>query len=315
MSGAGRSNGIGRQQYVCPQDKTRVAQKHVPSRQPQKPNSIHTAAKQNQPALSNAQPVQPMSIKGQKSFGTKTTTLLNKTYNHKTKLLDIAQSNLGLVEVTPEEYAKLTPEQQKRTQMKIVGAMGGGVNHQWCAYTVSYMAKQVGMNIGGSKAQVSQFISWAQKNGTYRAINSNKISANNMITERESRAKQIEDQLPKMHEGDFIIWKNDYATRTDIGIDTNQSSHIGIIESVDTKPGIVTVIEGNANESYDPAGPVERVQITSKNKSTLGVNGNQIEDEYQEVNRRDGLIRKQYTVQELANFGYSGFIDNSKIVK
>ena len=46
-----------------------------------------------------------------------------------------------------------------------------------------------------------------------------------------------------------------------------------------------------------------------------GVIGNQEVGEFKEINRRDGLIRKVYTIDELAKFGYSGFIDNSAIIK
>lgn len=300
--------------FVCPADNTVV---QVPRQKVgELGNYSPSVFKANDKVNTNkAQNVKPLELDGEQSFDTKTTGLFGKCYAHKTRLLDIAQSNLGLIEVTPKEYVTLSPNQKQKTQMKIVGELGGDANQQWCAYTVSYMAKQAKMNIGGSKARVSDFISWANRKGTYNSIKSKPMTAAKMSIERANRAAQIKEQLPSMHEGDFIIWKNDYAVNTTKGVDINNSSHIGIIETVDKNRGVVTVIEGNANESVDPAGNAERVKITKNNKSTLGVNGNQIEDEYQEVNRRDGLIRKEYTIQELANFGYSGFIDNSKIVK
>ena len=84
------------------------------------------------------------------------------------------------------------------------------------------------------------------------------------------------------------------------------ASHIGIMESVEN--GIVTVIEGNANITSEPF----RVAKTNEE----AVFGNQIKGkEAVEVNYRDGLIRKQYSMEELANGGYSGYIDTQKIVK
>ena len=43
--------------------------------------------------------------------------------------------------------------------------------------------------------------------------------------------------------------------------------------------------------------------------------GNQQIGEPQEENRRDGLIRKVYTVEQLAAGGYSGYINMQGLVK
>ena len=114
-----------------------------------------------------------------------------------------------------------------------------------------------------------------------------------------------------MKDGRFIVWKSDYSVKTDKGVKDVSSSHIGIIESIDVNNGEVTVIEGNAN--YSKTSPnIERFIVENKADS---INGNQEFGEFKEVNRADGLIRKTYTVSELAKFGYSGYIDNSKIIK
>ena len=87
-----------------------------------------------------------------------------------------------------------------------------------------------------------------------------------------------------MHEADFIIWK----CKNNLG---KSMSHIGMIESVDKINGTITVLEGNANEY---------------NRTNTSVT---------KVNARDGFIRKVYTINELINSGYSGYIDNSKVIK
>ena len=113
-----------------------------------------------------------------------------------------------------------------------------------------------------------------------------------------------------MKEGDFIIWKSSYIVELTNGKRIEKkSSHIGIIESVN-KDGTITVIEGNANESKK--GNAERELVKN---AAEGVRGNQDIGEFQEVNQRDGLIRKVYTAKDLAAFGYSGYIDTQNIVK
>jgi hypothetical protein len=147
----------------------------------------------------------------------------------------------------------------------------------------------------------------------YNKIKTNKMTAQNMQEERASRAKQIKAQLPNMKEGDFIIWKGQYAVPQANGsASTATASHIGIIEYVDIENGIVTVIEGNANISEMDENN-ERVPVRT---AADGKRGAQTRGEYKDVNNRDGLIRKQYTIEELSKHGYTGFIDNSsRLVK
>lgn len=256
------------------------------------------------------------SIGGEKAFENDTLKLINERIPHKTKLLDIAQDSLGLIEVTGDEYEKLSENKKAYTQMKIVSKYGGSADDAWCAYTVSYLSEKAGMNIGGAKSSVyknnkSSFVTWAKKNNTWHSIKTNKMTENNYIEERESRISALKEQLSKMHEGDFIVWASQYAVPTDKGIQTAQASHIGIIESVNTNKGTVTVIEGNANINTQGENS-ERVPVDSVDGDSRG---NQQYGEFKEVNRRDGLIRKVYTIEDLAKHGYSGFIDNSKIVK
>lgn len=181
----------------------------------------------------------------------------------------------------------------------------------WCALTVSILSKEAGMNIGAEFIPtVDGFIKWAGRR--YRKIPTNKLTNANVKRERESRACAILAQIQcGMKEGDFIIWKGDTATKKGQNWNIHKASHIGIIEKVDPIKGTVTVIEGNANiTKYGKDGEALIVKTKAQ-----GINGNQEIGEAQEVNRHDGLIRKTYTVAELAKNGYSGYIDNSGIVK
>ena len=258
----------------------------------------------------NTLPVRDVAGLKNQPFSDLTLELMGQNFTHTTKLLDKASSFLGIQEVTPQEFRSLTSEQKQQTQMRFIGRYGNPT-HQWCAHAVSTIAEESGMTIGGHKAQVQQFVNWASNRGTYNRISTSTITPQNYTTERSIRAEQVRRQLPNMHEGDFIIWKTDYAVNgPNNNVYTTKSSHIGIIEHVNIENGVVTVIEGNANE-YASADGYERIKV---NNSREGINGAQNIGEPQEVNRRDGLIRKQYTIEQLANFGYSGFIDNSSIV-
>ena len=244
----------------------------------------------------------------QKPFESKTMSMMYKT-NHKTKLLDIAQDHLGIQEVTETEYNNLSYTERQNTQMHLIGEYGT-INHQWCAHTVSHLSEEAGLDIDGHKKAVQEFIDWANKKGIYRPINTNTINKLNYKSERVKREKQIKEQLKLMKEGDFIIWKSSYIVELTNGKTIEKkSSHIGIIESVN-KDGTITVIEGNANESKK--GNAERELVKN---AAEGVRGNQDIGEFQEVNQRDGLIRKVYTAKDLAAFGYSGYIDTQNIVK
>ena len=232
---------------------------------------------------------------------------------HSTKLLNIAQKYLGLQEVTPQEYNRLSNENKSKTQMKMIKGKDANPAHQWCAHTVSSISKEAGMDIGPHKKYVQQFVEWGEENKTYKKINTTKMTAKNYKAERAKRAVQIKQQLNNMHEGDYIIWKAQFAANVigKNGISEYEASHIGIIESVDKKTGKITVIEGNANISIVPPNG-DRTVVKTKAE---GIIGNQEVGEFKEINRRDGLIRKIYTIDELAKFGYSGFIDNSAIIK
>lgn len=231
---------------------------------------------------------------------------------HSTTLLTIAQDSLGLYEITPLEYERMkaeNPEELKNTQAIIVGDYGMRNGHQWCAYTVGYFAQKAEMDMP-KLPTVQAYID--KYNYDYIQIKTNKMTSVNYQEERLNRMKQIKAQLSGMHEGDFIIWKGDYLVNTgNSQISQNKASHIGLIEHVDLEKGIVTVIEGNANVN-EMDNSNERILIKSREE---GKKGAQVIGEYKEVNERDGLIRKQYTVEELAKHGYTGFIDNSSRVK
>ena len=241
-------------------------------------------------------------------FGEKTEALLYKQ-KHKTHLLDVAQQHLGIQEVTPDEYSKLSPEERNNTQMHLIGKYGTS-DHQWCAHTVSHIAKEAGMNIGKHKKAVLEFVNWGNQNNIYKPIKTNDINFSNYIAERDSRESQIKKQIKNMHEGDFIIWKSSFvANLPNNRLEKEEASHIGILESVNPD-GTITVIEGNANEYKTDVAEREMVSLLHE-----GINGNQNIGEFKEVNRRDGLIRKTYTAEDLAAFGYSGYIDTQKLVK
>lgn len=240
------------------------------------------------------------------------TRMLNDMKNiHTTHLLDVAQDSIGLVEVTPSEYRLLTPEQRQYTQMALIGRYGNA-SHQWCAHAMSTISEKAGMDIGGHKASVQQFINWGKKTNTYRPISTHAITSSNWQSEREYRKENILNQVDNFSEGDFLIFKSDYVATTDNSstVVSKTASHIVMFENYDPKTGLITVIEGNANLS---ASGENSERIVVKNRSQ-GVNGDQQINEFQEVNRRDGLIRKTYTVDDLASFGYSGYIDNSSRV-
>lgn len=243
------------------------------------------------------------------NFGDKTLSLMYKV-PHKTNLLNIAQNYIGkIVEVTDEELSHMTPFQRQGTQAEIIGNKGLP-SFAWCAYTVTYMCNEAGIDIGAPKASVQEYINWGTEMGFYKPIKTNTISSVNYIQERANRTKQIKAQTKNMHEGDLIVWKSDVTFATQLGFKTGKASHIGFIEKVNPD-GSVVVIEGNANENRQDS-KYERYVVTNE---TEGKIGNQEIGEYQEINPRDGIIRKVYTPEELAANGYSGYINMQKIIK
>lgn len=243
----------------------------------------------------------------EKPFDKKTENLLYKK-EHNTKFLNIAQEHLGIQEVTPEEYENLTDEEKQNTHMHLIGN-NGNVKHQWCAHTTSHIAKEAGIDIGQHKKYVSQYIDWATKNKIYNPIDKNTVSSSNFIMERYNREQQIKSQFNNMKEGDLIVWKSDYIAELPDGNIEKKSSHIGILESVNPD-GTITVIEGNANEFVSDEN-AERYIVSTEEEGKIG---NQEIGDFKEVNNRDGVIRKTYTAQELANFGYSGYINMQGLI-
>ena len=224
-----------------------------------------------------------------------------------TNFLKNANQLLGTVEYKNQN--ELTESEKQKTQAGIIGRYGTS-NHQWCAHTVSTIAERSGINIDGHKAQVQQFINWGKAQGIYNPISNKTINSTNFESVRESRASEISNQIAGMKEGDLIIWKSKYAAKTNEGLNFWNASHIGIIESADPVNGTVTVIEGNANIARSD-NTYERYIVRN---SAQGKIGDQVIGEPEELNRTDGLIRKIYTIQELANFGYSGYINMQDLV-
>ena len=242
-------------------------------------------------------------------FGDKTKSLLYEA-SHKTNLLKVAQNHLGYQEVSASEYSKLSADERAKTQMHFIGNHGN-INHEWCAHAISHLSEEAGMNIGGHKIQVQQFINWATNKGYYRPIKTNKATESNYLWERKQREAQIKKQFGEMQEGDFIIWKSSYVAELPNGeFKQKNSSHIGILESVN-EDGTITVIEGNANE-FLTGENFERELVKNSKDATMGA---QYIGDFKEVNKRDGLIRKTYTAENLASFGYAGYIDTQEIIK
>ena len=242
------------------------------------------------------------------SFSKKTIDLLHYRA-HKTKLLRTAQDYLGnIVEVTPEEYQKLSPKDRQNTQMAFIGNHGT-INEAWCAHTVSFICKKAGVSIGEHKKAVDQFICFGKQNNIYHPIQKNPICSINYIQEREQRAKQIKEQFNHLKEGDLIIWKESKNfSITQQGSNYSKTSHIGFFEGVNPD-GTISVLEGNANEFK--TGKYEKYIATNSEEAK---NGNQQIGEPQEINPRDGFIRKTYTAEQLAAGGYSGYIDMQKLI-
>ena len=244
----------------------------------------------------------------QDSFGSKTLGLMYYQL-HKTDLLRIAQSYLGnIIEVTPSEYNKMGLLERQNTQSIVIGNYGT-IDEAWCAHTVSFMCEQAGIDIGGHKKAVSQFINWGKSKDIYKPIQTNTIVPVNFIQERKNRETQIRKQIREMKEGDLIIWKSDTVSITQNGFHMGKASHIGIFEGINPD-GSISVLEGNANELK--TGIYERYIATTPEEARKG---NQKIGEPQEINVRDGFIRKTYTAEQLAMGGYSGYIDMQNLVK
>ena len=244
---------------------------------------------------------------GSTSFSPKTTGYNKKKVEHKTSFGNYMARLIGRHEVNGKAPSDITK---------------GNEGLQWCSYTVSYaLEKSVGRDklkkfgITSTWPRVSQYVNWGSSNGRYHAIKKADVGASTMEKDRATRETQIRAQIknPKtrMKEGDLIIWKGNYYAKTNIGNKQIQGSHIGMVEKVvQDKNGefYVWVIEGNANE---PKTDSKYERYINENDSTVGA---QKAGEIVEINNNDGVIRKCYSVKELAKYGYSGFIDMNGIV-
>lgn len=256
------------------------------------------------------------------SYGYKTTILNMLSVTHNTNFGRTLASMIGVHEENGLAPADITK---------------GYRNWQWCACTMSYALKhsqdqkELKSNDLGYFTQVSQYINWGQSHTTkdskgntvkrYNPISTQNVKASTMKEDRKARVAQIKAQLSnndpntKMKEGDLIVWKSDYHVKANQGgkpvTKKLSSSHIGMIERITKdKSGnyYVWVIEGNANEAKSDKNYERYIH---EKDSTVGA---QTAGEIVEVNKDDGLIRKCYSVDELANFGYSGYINMDGIV-
>lgn len=257
------------------------------------------------------------------SFSIKTNTYNGFSVKHNTNFGNIMSNLIGLHEVQGKAPANITKN---------------NVDLQWCSYTVSYglemavgRSKLSSFGIKSTYPRVQQYIDWAKKSTSktsqgkvearYHSIAQQNVSLSTMNKDRKTREAQIKEQLDnkdpktKIKEGDLIIWKSDYCANVNENgkavKKSMSSSHIGMIEKVTRdKNGEynVWVIEGNANEAKSD-GKFER--YINKTDSIIGA---QKAGEIVETNKDDGIIRKCYTVKDLANFGYSGYINMDGIV-
>lgn len=241
---------------------------------------------------------EPLFLKSSSSFGDNTNLNNNLYFQHKTTLGNVIENLIGL-----HETSECAP----------YGITCGNVKAQWCAYTISFALSKTCKTKGikdetKNFSGVSQFIEWGTLNGRYKPVKTNQVAPSNMEQNRKKRMTEIAAQVPKMEEGDLIIWKGPYCAKTDEGkVKQFYASHIGMIEKVEKDPKtgekIVWVIEGNANEAKTDD---QYERYINKKDSVIG---GQKAGEIVEINKDDGVIRKKYTIADLAKYGYSGFID------
>jgi len=254
---------------------------------------------------SNSTHIQGTHIPLQSIFGIKTMQNNAEVVLHKTNFGSIMQELIGTAEVKGMAPSIITENR----------------NAQWCAYTISYALDETCKKEGKSCPtknflSVSQYIKFAQEENRYNSIKTQSVSDTNLEEDREKRAKEITAQLKNMKEGDLIIWKSPYYAKAYVDGESKlyklSASHIGMIEKVqlnrETNEYEVWVIEGNANEPYSDE---KNERYINSEDSEIGW---QKKGEIQEINYCDGIIRKKYTVSDLAKFGYSGYIDMSGIV-
>ncbi|MCM1339077.1 MAG: hypothetical protein NC191_05345 [Muribaculaceae bacterium] len=225
----------------------------------------------------------------------------NLKISHKTLLGQVMQEIIG-------KYENF----QGKAPTFITGE--GNERLQWCAYTTTYAIGKVSKMKGVKNPvenfnKVSEYINWAKGQNRYRPIKTQDVSPGNMTSARKARENEIRQQLGRMKEGDLIIWKSNYCAKTNIGgkakIKEFKSSHIGMIEKVEGN--YVYVIEGNANVAKSDRDFERYLNLTDS------IVGNQSAGEIVELNLNDGVIRKKYSVEALAKYGYSGFINMNGI--
>lgn len=198
----------------------------------------------------------------------------NKQYPRSSvSYINIARTYLNkIVEVdTMSEYNRMSKAEQDTTQMKIIEGLisypyGNKVvaapGQSWCAWSVSSILKSSGIKSVPVFSTVDQYVLWGNENKRYVRCKSNN---------GHSTASGIKEQLPKIKQGDLIIFKAKRATGS-------RASHIGIIEFTDINNGTITVLEGNNKGQGDKS------------------------------DSKDGYVRRVYTISELVEKGYSGYI-------
>lgn len=222
---------------------------------------------------------------------------LNKSNTHQTQLNKPKKPNSIMAEnLAVKEAERLSKERVKEIGMKYL-EISQFKYGQWCADAVNYFYLKgygktpFGVDKNGRylSANVQGLINWGKSKMRYHGINS----------ERE-----IPSQLKEMHSGDVIIFKSPYTVKVEGGKTiTRHASHTGIIKEV--KDGKIITIEGNAN-IYKVNSKGERLLVHNDKE---GENGNQAIGDFQEVNHFDSILEKFYTVNDLIENGYSGYID------
>lgn len=173
----------------------------------------------------------------------------------------------------------------------------GHPEHQWCAYTMSYIYQKAGNGKSpfGYKGQVEQVKKWAENKHLYHSLSG---------TNAADRETKLIEQVKNINKGDLMVWKSDFNyPLVDGGVRKGKSSHIGMF--LGYQNGEILIIEGNTNIlKKDANGKYYLV----KNKEE-GANGRQSIGELQELNKEDSLMIKRYKPSELIQAGFSGYIN------
>ena len=239
--------------------------------------NVNAYRRQHKQLLAKQQNAVPQRV--QNNFSKETIALNSKQYSQSSAAnVNMARKYLNkIVEVNSQsEYNRLSSADKRTTQMSIIGGIESTLNN-------------------GSKHKAQASDSWCAL--FISAINrdlgikgwSNFCDVHQFVKKAKSEDRwhqmrswpkptksAIKAQLSQMKPGYYIVFNGDKP-------DGNRRAHIGIIEFVDVKKGTVTIIEGNAK----------------------GAGGSK--------DKKDGVVRNVYSISDLINAGYGGYINTNGI--